>query len=94
MNLTLDIAKAGTIKSAIDDVVKPITTLKPDGRWELKDKPTRQELDQFIANVKAKADAAKLALPSIEAAEGCSRGVLHLGVGLAMAPEVVEVKLV
>jgi hypothetical protein len=47
-------------QSAIDDAVKPITTLKPDGRWELKERPTRQELDQFIANVKAKADAAKI----------------------------------
>lgn len=45
---------------AIDSVVKPITTLKPDGRWELKAKPTRQELDQFIANVKAQADEAKI----------------------------------
>jgi len=44
----------------IDDVVKPITTLKPDGRWELKEKPTRQELDQFVANAKAKADEAQI----------------------------------
>ena len=47
-------------QNAIDDAIKPITTLKPDGRWELKAKPTRQELDQFIANVKAKADEAKI----------------------------------
>ncbi len=44
----------------IDDVVKPISTLKPDGRWELKDKPTRQELDQFVANAKKRADDAKV----------------------------------
>jgi hypothetical protein len=47
-------------KETIDDVVKPITTLKPDGKWELKEKPTRQELDQFVANAKAKADDAKI----------------------------------
>lgn len=47
-------------KEAIDDVVKPITTLKPDGKWELKAKPTRQELDQFVANAKAKADDVKV----------------------------------
>lgn len=45
-------------QQAIDDTVKPIATLKPDGRWELKDKPSRLELDQFVANAKAKADAA------------------------------------
>lgn len=47
-------------QQVIDDVVKPVTTLKPDGRWEMKANPTRQELDQFIANVKAKADEAKI----------------------------------
>jgi len=45
-------------REAIDGVVKPITTLKPDGSWELKEDPTRQELDQFVANAKAKADEA------------------------------------
>lgn len=44
----------------IDDVIKPISTLKPDGRWELKSKPSRLELDQFVANAKAKADEAKI----------------------------------
>jgi hypothetical protein len=47
-------------KETIDDTIKPITTLKPDGRWELKAKPTRQELDQFVANAKARADEAKI----------------------------------
>lgn len=47
-------------QEAMDDVVKPITTLKADGRWELKDKPTRLELDQFIANAKARADDAEI----------------------------------
>jgi hypothetical protein len=47
-------------KEAIDDVVKPITTLKPDGKWEFKEKPTRLELDQFVANAKSKADEAKI----------------------------------
>lgn len=47
-------------KETIDDVIKPIVTLKAGGQWELKDKPTRQELDQFVANAKAKADEAKV----------------------------------
>jgi hypothetical protein len=47
-------------QDAIDDVVKPITTLKANGHWELKDKPTRLEVDQFVANAKAKADEAQV----------------------------------
>jgi hypothetical protein len=43
-------------KSEVEDVVKPVTKLKGNGRWELKENPTRMELDQFIANAKAKAD--------------------------------------
>jgi hypothetical protein len=42
----------------INDVVKPIATLKPNGRWEFKDKPTREEVDQFVAAAKKKADDA------------------------------------
>jgi hypothetical protein len=52
--------KIAPAQPAIDDVVKPIVRLKPDGKWELKDKPTRQELDQFVANCKQKADDAKI----------------------------------
>lgn len=47
-------------KEAIDDVIKPVTTLKPDGRWELNAKPTRTELDQFVSNAKQRADDAKI----------------------------------
>lgn len=47
-------------QGAIDDAIKPISTLDPRGRRKLKDKVTREELDQFIGNVKAKADEAKI----------------------------------
>jgi hypothetical protein len=45
---------------AIDEVIKPITTLKADGRWELKEKPRREELDQFVANCRKRAEEAKV----------------------------------
>lgn len=45
---------------SIEDVVKPITTLRPDGQWELKEKPTRLELDQFVENARSRADAAEI----------------------------------
>jgi hypothetical protein len=44
----------------VDDVAKPVADLKPNGRWTLKENPTRMELDQFIANAKARADAAMI----------------------------------
>jgi hypothetical protein len=47
-------------KEVIDDVVKPVADLMPNGRWKLKDKPTRMELDQFLENAKARADAAMI----------------------------------
>jgi hypothetical protein len=47
-------------KEEIDDVVKPVAELMPNGRWRLKDKPTRMELDQFLENAKSKADDAKI----------------------------------
>jgi len=47
-------------KDTIDDVIKPVAEIKPNSRWSLKDNPTRMELDQFIANVKARADDAKI----------------------------------
>jgi len=45
-------------KNAVDDVVKPIADLRQNGRWRLKEHPTRMELDQFIQNCKARADEA------------------------------------
>jgi len=47
-------------KETIDDVVKPVADLMPNGRWKLKDKPTRMELNQFLENAKAKADDAMI----------------------------------
>lgn len=44
----------------ITDAIKPIVRLKPGNQWELKENPTRQEIDQFIANAKAKADEAQI----------------------------------
>ena len=44
----------------ITDVIKPVVRLKPGNQWEFKEKPTRQELDQFAANCKAKADEAQI----------------------------------
>ena len=51
----------GTIAPAeqqITDTLKPVIDLKASGTWEFKDTATRQEVDQFIANAEAKADAA------------------------------------
>jgi len=45
-------------KEDIDDITKPIADLRGNGR--LKENPTRMELDQFIANAKARADAAMI----------------------------------
>jgi len=47
-------------KEVIDDVVKPVAELMPNGRWKLKDKPTPMEVDQFLDNAKAKADEAMI----------------------------------
>jgi hypothetical protein len=44
-------------RDEVTDVVKPVSDLMPNGRWKLKDKPTRMEIDQFIENVKARADS-------------------------------------
>ncbi len=44
----------------ITDAIKPIVRLKPGNQWEFKENPTRQEIDQFIANCKAKADEAQI----------------------------------
>jgi hypothetical protein len=47
-------------KEDVNDIVKPVSELKPNGRWSLKANPTRPELDQFIANAKARADQANI----------------------------------
>jgi hypothetical protein len=47
-------------KDDIDDISKPISDLQSNGRWKIKEHPTRMELDQFLANAKAKADAANI----------------------------------
>ena len=47
-------------KEEINDVVKPVAELMPNARWRLKDHPTRMEIDQFIANAKARADDAMI----------------------------------
>jgi hypothetical protein len=54
------VAEKKITKNEIEDVVKPVTNLKGNGRWELKENPTRMELDQFLANAKAKADSAMI----------------------------------
>jgi len=47
-------------KDEIDEITKPIADLRRDGHWTLKENPTRMEIDQFIANAKAHADAAMI----------------------------------
>ena len=47
-------------KEDVNDIVKPVSDLKPNGRWALKANLTRLELDQFIANAKARADKADI----------------------------------
>jgi hypothetical protein len=47
-------------KEIVDDVIKPVAEMKPNGRWSIKDNPTRMELDQFIDNAKARADEAMI----------------------------------
>ena len=44
----------------IDDVVKPIAELRPNGRWRMKENPTRMEIEQFLENAKARADEAMI----------------------------------
>ena len=45
-------------KEAVEDAIKPVSTRRDHGGWDLKNDPTRMEIDQFIANVKAQADMA------------------------------------
>lgn len=44
----------------VDDVIKPVAEARPNGRWKLKENPTRMELDQFLANARNRADAAMI----------------------------------
>lgn len=44
----------------IEHTVKPIAELHGAGNWTLKDNPTRMDIDEFLANAKAKADAADI----------------------------------
>jgi hypothetical protein len=44
----------------VKDIVKPVSDIGPNGRWKLKENPTRMELEQFIANAKARADMEKI----------------------------------
>lgn len=47
-------------KEEVNDIVKPVSELKPNGRWKLKENPTRMELNQFIDNARARADKAEI----------------------------------
>lgn len=47
-------------KEDIEETAKPIADPDGNGRWEIKDNPTPMEIDQFLANAKAKADAANI----------------------------------
>ena len=48
------------VSDEVKDIIKPVAEIGPNGRWKLKENPTRMELDQFIANAKARADTAKV----------------------------------
>jgi hypothetical protein len=48
-------------KEAIDEVARPIGHVdQANNRWDLKENPTRMEIDEFVANAKARADAAMI----------------------------------
>lgn len=47
-------------KEELNEAVKPVADLRNNGNWKIKDNPTRMEIDQFVANVKARADAAMI----------------------------------
>ena len=46
--------------ASLTDVAKPVADLRPNGQWRPKEHPTRMEIDQFVANAKASADAAMI----------------------------------
>ncbi len=52
--------KIAPAEEAVTETIKPIVRLKPGNQWEFKDNPTRLEVDQFIANAKARADDAQI----------------------------------
>ncbi len=47
-------------RSELDEVVKPIAEVRRPGQWKLKEKPTDMEVSEFVANAKARADAAMI----------------------------------
>jgi hypothetical protein len=47
-------------KEELNEAVKPVADLRDNGSWKIKDNPTRMEIEQFVANVKARADAAMI----------------------------------
>ena len=47
-------------RDTLNDVMKPVADLRPNGQWRPKENPTRMEIDQFIANAKARADEAMI----------------------------------
>jgi len=47
-------------KEELDEVIGPISEPGPGSRRKLKDNPSNEEVTQFVANAKAKADAAKI----------------------------------
>ncbi len=47
-------------REAIEDVIKPIVTIDVDGGWEFKESATDEEVRQFAANAKARADAVSI----------------------------------
>jgi len=44
----------------LDTVAAPIAEKRDDHNWNFKEHPTREEIDQFLSNAKAKADAANI----------------------------------
>jgi len=48
-------------KDTVEDITKPVSEVnQANGRRKMKDNPTRMEIDQFVANAKASADAAMI----------------------------------
>lgn len=47
-------------RDELNEAVKPVADVRGNGSWKIKDNPSRTEIDQFISNVKARADAAKI----------------------------------
>jgi hypothetical protein len=47
-------------RETLTNVVGPVAEVRPGGQWIPKENPTRMEIDQFVANAKAKADEAMI----------------------------------